>query len=515
MTVTIVLRAGAVRAQARRLSFGDAVMYATIVDGVVTAVGYGTRPVSDADTYYADLTEETVLPEIDWSFNDVCQTFSATPPTIPPGDIAPPYTPGSPPPVPGTPEYPPNDLDDEDPVPLASTAPTLIVFRGDGLVDLTITGGAGLVEVDERLRTKFPLVDACAIALQATITTVGTGELVVCYSDDNGVTWVELSPAGTGPAIPLNALGTVLGPYVNVAPVAQVFSALLSVFTRDGATAVIGNVSAIVYVKTTNGACLELIEPDNSCAIEVTTANHSDDFLSYTSIANFAATRVNAAVGSDATDYLTLDTTKGLNGAAQSLLATMPAGDTDYTISGALHATFPGALQKVRLVKWVYELEAGMIANTQAGNTIPALGGAGLAEMSCVVANAVTGEAAFALHMRAGRVRLERVNNATVVADVGPISDFTGLKQLVMYGDHPESNQLRIRIYLDVACPDTPNTLTLLVSHTETYSHDLIASDGWDRAFVGDISRVDRGASAQRLWHYQFSNDINPSTYGL
>lgn len=110
-----------------------AVTYATIVNGIVTSIDSGALLPSTDTTIYFDLTGVSPLPEIGYYFSEVCQTFSATPPAVPPGDIAPPFVPGGEPPVitdPGG--NGPDGPDEPGPVPLAFTIPVLIPFHAVG-----------------------------------------------------------------------------------------------------------------------------------------------------------------------------------------------------------------------------------------------------------------------------------------------------------------------------------------------------------------------------------------------
>lgn len=107
-----------------------AVSYAVVVDGRVVSVASGPLPDSTTTTSYIDLTGITT-PAVGDYFSEICNTFSASEPTIPPGEVVPPYT---------NITYNTtitiiNNYDDDDeagPTPIAFTVPQLIVFHASG-----------------------------------------------------------------------------------------------------------------------------------------------------------------------------------------------------------------------------------------------------------------------------------------------------------------------------------------------------------------------------------------------
>ncbi len=240
--------------------------YATVVDGVVTAVTYGSTsiPASDDTTLYVPFGPGDD-PEVGWYFSEVCGTFNPAPPVIPPGDIAPPYPPGSTPPDPGDPTYPPSALPPEDdPAPLAVTVPVLVPVHANNDAELTVTAcPAALTEISTRLRTRFDFAPVCSVRAQTQVMTELAGaSLIFQYSDDGGSTWAPLSFAGTGPTVSLAASGDAHGQFVNVADDA-LGDVIVSPFTQGGDDAtdvVLGNTALLAYVKASEGLCLAIDE---------------------------------------------------------------------------------------------------------------------------------------------------------------------------------------------------------------------------------------------------------------
>lgn len=321
MPSTIIrLGSGRLPLVARELDLGPEVMYATVVDGRVTAVLFGELPASDDTTLYVDLSRVEPLPAVDDYFADVCQTFSSVPPVIPAGDSAPPFTPGSPPPTPGGPEYPVPELDPADDLPVfAPTAFQWLSFHADGADPFPAVGtGAGLEEVDPRLRTIVNVSEVCAVRLQAHVVTEDALDLVLCYRNDLDE-WEELSPAKTGPKVSLSAAGTYAGLSTNVDPTLS-GDVLLSLCVRGSGTASLGNVLARFAGKTGPGVCVELEEPVPTCDVPgVVDPDLLDDFTGY---ANYAAFWARADAGADVYSYTDLPSTPG----AVSALEAFPGG---------------------------------------------------------------------------------------------------------------------------------------------------------------------------------------------
>ena len=244
---------------------GGSVTYAEIIDGRVTGIYTGSLPASSATVLYIDLTGYST-PSVGDYFSEICQTFSSTEPTVDPGDIVPPWTK----PRDGT-----NGKDGTNgldggvgPFPPASVVPTLIAFHADGKDSVTTStsAAAALFEVSSRLRTAFDLSDACAIRVQGKVTTALAGaELVLCYSTDDGATWDYVADAyatdAGGPWMSIASTGEIRGDFRNVTAGAR-GDVLLSLFTRysvGGASAIFGNIGALVYLRTDlRGMCASL-----------------------------------------------------------------------------------------------------------------------------------------------------------------------------------------------------------------------------------------------------------------
>ncbi len=272
---------------------GGSVSYAEIIDGRVTGIYTGSLPASSATVLYIDLTGYST-PSVGDYFSEICQTFSSTEPTVDPGDIVPPWTK----PRDGT-----NGKDGTNgldggvgPFPPASVVPTLIAFHADGKDSVTITNiPFALTEVASRMRTAYDLSNVCAVRVQCQVVTAGSSgsELVLMYSDDNGITWDYVSdPYGyedAGPFVSISSTGDKRGEFRNIASGAQ-GDVLLSLFTRkgDGSTdPVIGNMGAYIEGKTVaTDQCAILTSPITCPTLTPVTLGPggslwSDDFTTY------------------------------------------------------------------------------------------------------------------------------------------------------------------------------------------------------------------------------------------
>lgn len=240
--------------------------YAEVIDGRVVGIYTGPLPVSTSEVLFIDLTEYAITPGVDWYWSEICQTFSETEPTVPPGDIVPPWSK----PKDGT-----NGKDGTDgaeggegPIPLAFTMPVLIPFHADGGNGLTITNvPVALTEVTPRMRTAYDLTDVCAIRLQCDVRTAASAELVLQYSTDNGATWAPVGDpidySAEGPFVRISSTGDQRGAFLNPVEDART-EVLLSIFSRNGngsSDPVVGNLGALCYTKTSSGAC-SLIETE-------------------------------------------------------------------------------------------------------------------------------------------------------------------------------------------------------------------------------------------------------------
>lgn len=248
------------------------VTYAEIIDGVVVGVHTGPLPESTSVVLFIDLTDYGTPPAVGWYWTEVCQQFSETPPVVPPGDIVPPWT------------RPRDGTDGQDgtdglpggpgPIPLAFTMPVLVPFHAHGVTGLTVTNApVALTEVDPKMRTAYDLTDVCAIRLQCDVRTALAGaELVLCYSLNSGSTWALVADPLDydlgGPFVSIGATGDRRGEYRNPVVAAQT-EVLLSVFVRGGdgsSDPVVGNLGALMYTKTSVGAC-SIIPPTVTCPV--------------------------------------------------------------------------------------------------------------------------------------------------------------------------------------------------------------------------------------------------------
>jgi len=126
-------------------------------------------------------------------------------------------------------------------------------------------------EIDANWRTAFNLTDASDVRLQAQVATGVVGaKLVLKASLDGGTTWENLSAGGTGPTVRVYTDGYNRGTSLNVRADFKA-DVLLSIFVRGGddvSPLVLGNVGALVYVRSEEGSIIEVLE---LCAIPAAT----------------------------------------------------------------------------------------------------------------------------------------------------------------------------------------------------------------------------------------------------
>lgn len=291
------------------LAGAPVVTYAEIVDGRVTYVGTGPLPSSTDSIIYFDLTGYT-SPSIGDYFSEICQEFTSSPPTVPPGEIVPPWTK----PRDGT-----NGKDGTNgldggvgPFPPASVVPTLIAFHADGKDNVTITNiPVALTEVASRMRTRYDLSNVCAVRVQCQVMTAGSAgsELVLMYSTDSGATWDYVADPFEydigGPWVAIDATGDACGDFRNVCAGAQ-GDVLLSLFTRTGngsADPVLGNMGAYIEGKTVATDQCAILTGSVTCPVLSTItpapggAIYSDDFTTYASDAELYAVYANGGEG--------------------------------------------------------------------------------------------------------------------------------------------------------------------------------------------------------------------------
>lgn len=188
--------------------------YATIVNGVVTAITLGASsiPASTSTTLYIDITTYSPQPAVGYFYDELCDVFTPTPPTIPPGSIAPPVPPGGtyppgavlPPAV--TPTIPPPD-----------TMPVHVHFHADGGNSYpTLTAWPSVrTPLSDAMHTAFDAQRCYEVSLHTTVGTVGTScmRLAVEWSSDpdDPNSWLPMAEQH-GPFVRLNVLGSVPNP---------------------------------------------------------------------------------------------------------------------------------------------------------------------------------------------------------------------------------------------------------------------------------------------------------------
>jgi hypothetical protein len=185
--------------------------YATVVNGVVTAITLGASsiPANTATTLYVDITSYSPQPQVGWFYDELCDVFTPSPPTIPPGSIAPPVPPGGTYP-PGTvlpPSIPPI-------VPPPDTIPVHVHFHANGAAAYpTLTDMPSLrTPLSDMMHTAFDASRCYAVTLHTTVATVGTScsRLAVEYCIDPNAgspVWLPMAEQ-RGPFVKINALGS-------------------------------------------------------------------------------------------------------------------------------------------------------------------------------------------------------------------------------------------------------------------------------------------------------------------
>jgi hypothetical protein len=242
--------------------------YATIENGRVTAVTFGasTLPESTTTVLYWDVTDLDPQPIVGWFFVEPCNELSATPPRVPPGEIAPPFQPG------GDPEPAPEDDYDVDPEPgpprIAELAYHLTSFHASGPDAVTFSGDDPEAEVTPRWRTTMNFRNTCGLRLQAHVVTSGDVRLIAKGSLDGGDTWDYLNGEYEGPFLDLNepddpdpppgwSFGEAVGPFVNIDELFADGDVLVSVFAKSttSESVTLGDVHAKHAIKFGGGEC--------------------------------------------------------------------------------------------------------------------------------------------------------------------------------------------------------------------------------------------------------------------
>lgn len=430
MTTRIRLLPGRFALSGSRLDLGSAVMFATIENGVVTAIAYGALPESDDDTLYLDLSRYEPPPLVGWYFSDVCQTFSETPPVIPAGDVAPPFTPGGLPPIPGTPEFPAPEVPEIDDRPaLATLTQSFLSFHADGdaqLVASGASGGGALVELNPRLRTVVRLRDICGIRLQAHVVSGGAVDLVLAYRNEDDE-WEALSPLKTGPRVSCVAEGTYAGLFTNVDPIALDSSNVVTVCVRGEGSAVVGNVLALLLVKANAGACPEFAEDEAGCEVPDAIDDSLIERFAYSSYSAFWTAADNAEARFSFTD---LPNTEGAVAGFESTptLDGSPTLRQTYRVADspspnnlvlAFAPATGGTLHRRAAIVWEGRIPSAFVAATNNANPLgPTDYFQGIGLLS------IAGGAYTLLTIRNGVLYLEDNNNSsTAVVALSAIAD--------------------------------------------------------------------------------------------
>jgi hypothetical protein len=326
--------------------------YATIENGRVTAVTFGasTLPESTTTILYWDVTDLDPQPAVTWFFSEPCNEFSATPPRIPPGEVAPPFQPGGDPPDPDDPLTP--EVEEPGPPRIAELAYHLTAFHASGPDTITFGGDDPEQEVTPRWRTTVNFANTCGVRIQAHVVTENDVRLIVKGSIDGGVTWEYLNVEYEGPFLKIVESGEAVGPFVNIDEDFADGDVLVSVFARTGSSTsvTLGNVHLMHAIRVDDAECpiYEIVE---ECAAPA--AMLVDDLSSYASWSAFyaavnpSAPAFNAGVwsniGFDATENspARLDFTNTFNG-NPTLAAPLPSlGFFDLSYSRIVDETDP------------------------------------------------------------------------------------------------------------------------------------------------------------------------------
>jgi len=468
-------------------------MVATVVEGIITVITFGLVPSSTATIYYVDLSRYGTPPQVGWFFNDDCQTFSSTAPVIPVGDIAPPYTPGGTPPSPTSPDYPERELPDLDqgPEPFADTVPMSVAFHADAATSATVTGtGATYVEVASRMRTRLDVRDICAVRLHAHVSAANAAlTLVLCASVDDGTTWLPLSPAGTGPQLPLGATGTLVGLFTNIDP-AYAGNVLVNVCVQGDGTATIGNLYAWFFVKSSEGVCIPIDEPSGGCGL-FGTANLGRSFIDY---ADYAALVTDLPMGG-------LITTFGPP-------ATEDANFAEFLTDGggphlALYHNKTGSARNLRfitanLINWG---AAALMVTSIDPALADAASGTGLVlfRFNAILSTIIE------VQLRGGRIWLHCMGDAI---NVGPASDLCDgtPKQVILTAAYFNDSNLwayGANLYIDEPCLNAAPTFYAgnypsLISGTQDGGVFTVTANTWDGTEL---------TGTQKVYAYSVSED--------
>jgi len=234
---------------------GPDVTYAVVVGGIVQSVETGPLPPNSGSQYNHVIGDDDVVPDVGWYFNDVCGTFSEDPPTIAPGDIAPPYVPGTNPPVPGAPDYPLPELpplDDSAAAQVSAVLPTVVTFQTDATTTFTVSVPDTETPLDTRFHHALDLGRVCGVRLQVRVLTAVPGARLRAEMSIGGESgW---GPLGTlddedGPYVTLGSVGYQRGDLFEV-PEGGDSVIRLVVENGGNANVTLGAVSMLLYMRT-------------------------------------------------------------------------------------------------------------------------------------------------------------------------------------------------------------------------------------------------------------------------
>lgn len=521
-TLTAAVGSFVLTGKAAGLRAPGGVSWAEIVGGVVVAVSSGSAvPTSDSTTIYSNLSGVSPTPSVGWYFSEICQTYSAAAPTIPPGDVAPPYPPGGTPPTPGDPTYPTGPGDDGGTAPPAFLVPSLIAFHADREAAISVAScPSASTELSTKLRTAFDLTDCCLIRLQADVETEVTGALLTLkYSLDAGATWTILSAGGTGPTVTVATAGDQRGTFLNIDPAAM-GDVLLSVFVSggDGATTLeLGNVAALCYLKANEGDCAVVTET-SECGIEA--GVNSQDFALYASIAALEAAFVAGtdtlmtALGAGSLDDGSIGPAASFNG-VDGIIATYSSTPKDgYPIYSDFTADSSSHDKADVTYKRVLTMGAGLDTDGTAPNVSSDFG---LCLVECGIYDGGGGfsHSDFCyVSLRGGNIYFDYFSGGSIPTGAGilidPISAWTGRPiQLLIRIERHSSTETKVTVCLDDACPATPTIVHQAVYTSECTNPSFLEVQA-DQFYFNNLI-----TSPVVNYLHQYGYTFTASDYGL
>jgi hypothetical protein len=484
--------------------------YATIENGRVTAVTFGasTLPESTTTVLYWDVTDLDPQPAVTWFFTEPCNEFSATPPRIPPGEVAPPFQPGGDPPDPDDPLTP--EVEEPGPPRIAELAYHLTAFHASGPDTITFGGDDPEQEVTPRWRTTVNFANTCGVRIQAHVVTENDVRLIVKGSIDGGTTWDYLNAEYEGPFLKITDSGEAVGPFVNIDEDFAEGDVLVSVFARTGSSTsvTLGNVHLMHAIRVDDAECpiYEILE---ECAAPAATLVEDFDYADYGAFLtalnaqNFSNELLFGTWGMPNTEGPTysLDATNTFNG-NPSLRQSLDGGigyggfigfDPDTPEDGAYF--------------WVMQIDDTFSPTdgSFAGQKYR------LMTFSC---ERLLGGGPFDtgyLTATGGRVTFEwydAVADTFSSTDLGPYADWFGDRhQVIVRIERRSSTTLRFRIYRDPPC-STPTLLeeitvtTNLIDGGCSYVYLL---DPFGSTYIGSAS----------AYTFQMAYDKDPSVFGI